>query len=59
MEETIELLVKVRINYDTKSERKDAIKKAKRCAVSASILGSVGCSAKSAKLFQINSKKKN
>lgn len=50
MEETIELIVKVRINYDEKSRRKEAIEKAKKCAVSTSILGSVGCSAKSAKL---------
>ena len=51
MEETIELLVKVRINYDTKSRRNEAIKKAKRCALSSRILGSVGCDSKSAKLY--------
>lgn len=51
MEETIELIVKVRINYPDKSRRKDAIRKAKECAVSASVLGTVGCYAKSAKLY--------
>ena len=50
MEETIELIVKVRINYTDKSQRQEAIKKAKECAISTSVLGSVGCSAKSAKL---------
>lgn len=51
MEETIELIVKVKINYDDKSQRKEAIKYAKQCAISSSILGSVGCIAKSAKLI--------
>lgn len=51
MEETIELIVKVKINYRDKSRRKEAIKEAKRCALSCSVLGSTGCEAKSAKLF--------
>lgn len=53
MEETIELIVKVRINYSDKSERQEAIKKAKKCVISTSILGSVGCRPKTAKLFKI------
>jgi hypothetical protein len=43
-------IVKVRINYPDKSRRKEAIKRAKECVVSTSILGSVGCKSKSAKL---------
>lgn len=58
MEETIELIVKVRINYDTKSNRKKAIEDAKKCATSSSILGMVGCKAKSAKLYTGSLKKK-
>lgn len=50
MEEIIELIVKVKINYPSKDRRKEAIKKAKECATSASILGIVGCVAKSVKL---------
>lgn len=50
MEETIELIVKFRINYNDKNRRKEAINKAKECALSSSILGIVGCTAKSAKL---------
>jgi hypothetical protein len=57
MEETIELLVKVIINYPDKSRRSEAIKEARECAVSTSILGEVGCSAKSAKLYTVNTKK--
>jgi|GEM_PF-3928409 len=52
MEETIELIVKVRINYPDKSSKNEAIKKAKQCVVSTSVLGSVGCKAKSAKLYK-------
>lgn len=52
MEETIELIVKVKINYPDKSRRKEAIQKAKVCAVSTSILGSIGCVAKTAKLLK-------
>ncbi len=51
MEETIELIVKVRLNYDTKKRRKEAIQKAKECVLSTSILGVVGCKFKSAKLY--------
>lgn len=51
MRETIELLVKVRINYTKKSERKEAIKQAKDSVLAQSILGSVGCISKSAKLL--------
>ncbi len=52
MEETIYLQVRVVINYTKKSERKDAIKKAKQCATSSRILGSVGCDSKSAKIIK-------
>jgi hypothetical protein len=51
MEETIEIIVKFRINYPDKSRRKEAIKKAKECAMSAAVLGSVGCVPKAAKLY--------
>lgn len=54
MEETIELTVKVRINYPDKSRRNEAIKGAKECALSSSVLGWVGCKAKSAKLVVPN-----
>jgi len=50
MEETIELIVKVKINYPDKKHRKEAIKKARECVVSVSVLGSVGCVSKSVKL---------
>ncbi len=50
--ETIELIVKVRINYDEKSRRKDAIRNAKECVLSCSVLGSVGASPKSAKIVK-------
>lgn len=53
MEETIELIVKVKINYPDNSKRKEAIKRAKECVMSTSILGSVGCNAKSVKLKKI------
>jgi uncharacterized OsmC-like protein len=49
-EEIIELIVKVKINYSDKKGRKEAIKKAKECCTSSSILGSAGCIPKSAKL---------
>ena len=52
MEETILLLVKVKINYTDKKGKKEAIKLAKRCALSARVLGGdMGCNSKSAKLF--------
>ena len=51
MTEVIELIVKVKINYPDKSRRKEAIKKAKDCAISSSILGTCGCEAKSAKIY--------
>lgn len=50
MTETIELIVKVKINYPDKSRRKEAIKDAKECVLSARIFGEVGCDSKSAKL---------
>jgi len=50
-EEIIELVVKVKINYKEKRERKEAIKYAKNCVLAQSILGSVGCVSKSAKLL--------
>ena len=52
MEETVELLVKVKINYPDKSRRLEAIRRAKECATSTSIHGSVGCKPKSAKLYK-------
>jgi len=58
MKETIELIVKVIIEYPNKSRRKEAIKKAKECATSGSVLGSVSCEAKSAKLLK-NKKNEN
>ena len=48
--ETIELLVKVKINYNDAKGRKEAIKKAKECVMSSSILGSNSCVPKSAKV---------
>lgn len=51
MTEIIELTVKVKINYNNKKGRKEAIKEAKRCVLSTSILGSEGCIPKSAKLI--------
>ena len=51
--EAIELIVKVKINYDSNKNRKDAIRKAKECAISSSVLSlTAGCVAKSAKLFK-------
>ncbi len=52
MEETIELLVKVRINYPDKSRRAEAVRRAKESATRISVLGSVGCIAKSAKVYK-------
>lgn len=52
-EETIELIVKVRINYPDKNRRNEAIEKAKKCVTSTNVLGSVGCVSKSAKLFKM------
>jgi len=52
MEEVIELLVKVRINYPDKSRRKEAIKNAKRGVLSCSTLGTAGSVPKSAKLHK-------
>lgn len=51
MEETILLLVKVKINYTNKKGKKEAIKLAKQRVVCASVLGETGCVPKSAKLF--------
>jgi len=50
--ETIQLIVNVRINYDEKSYRKVAIRNAKECVLSTSILGSVGAVPKSAKVLK-------
>jgi hypothetical protein len=50
MTETITLIVKVKINYPDKKRRKEAIKMAKRCVSSSSILGMTGSVTKSAKL---------
>lgn len=55
MEETIYLLVKVIINYPDKNKRSEAIKNAKRCAISTSLLSETGCEPKSVRLY----KKKN
>lgn len=52
MTETITLIVKVKINYPDKKSRKEAIKMAKRCVSSASILGMTGSVTKSAKLLK-------
>ena len=57
MHETIELIVKVRINYPDKSRRKEAINMANRCVVSSSVLGVVGCKPKSSKLNQTTKSK--
>lgn len=56
MEEEIKLEVKVLINYENKSQKKEAIEMAKQCAISSSILGSVGCLPKKAKLKPSKSK---
>jgi hypothetical protein len=50
MEESIELIVKVKINYPDKSRRQEAIKRAKQCVLSQSVLGNVGVTPKSSKL---------
>ena len=52
MTETIELIVKVKINYQDKKDKKEAIKMAKSCVTSTSILGITGCNSISAKLKQ-------
>lgn len=52
-QEKIELIVLVKINYDSSKNRKEAIRKAKECALSSSILSATaGCIPKSAKLFK-------
>ena len=58
MEETIELIVKVKINYPDKKRRKEAILLAKQCALSARIYGSVGCNARTAKLVTLKQDKR-
>ena len=50
MEEKIELIVKVTLNYDQKEQRDLAIKRAKESVLSCNILGSVGCKSTSARL---------
>jgi hypothetical protein len=52
MNETIKLVLTVNINYPEKKMRNEAISQAKKCALSCSILGSVGCNAKRAKLIK-------
>ena len=53
MEETIYLQVKVKINYDKKSQRKEAIQKAKDCVLSVRRFGgSTSCDSKTAKLIK-------
>lgn len=51
MEEIIELTVKVKINFEDKSRRKETIAQAKECVLSTSILGSNGVKPISSKLF--------
>lgn len=51
MTETIELIVKVKINYPDRSKRKKAIETAKQNAKSVSTLGDIGSIPKSAKLY--------
>lgn len=58
MEEIIELIVKVKINYPNKSRRQEAIKRAKECVLSGMVLGTVGCKSKSAKLHVVVDKPK-
>lgn len=53
IQETIELVVKVKIIYPNKKRRAEAIKKAKECAVSTNVYGSVSCLFKSAKIKKI------
>jgi hypothetical protein len=49
MTETIELIVRVKINYPEKSRRMEAIERAKECVLSTSILGEVVCTQKRVK----------
>lgn len=51
MTETIELIVKVKINYPDKSKRKQAIDIAKQNAKSVSTLGDIGSIPKSANIY--------
>jgi hypothetical protein len=50
MEETIELLVKVKISYPDKSRRNDAIKESKRLVTGSKSYGAVCVIPKSAKM---------
>ncbi len=53
MNETIELLVKVKINYTEKLYKKYAIEKAKECIMAVSMTGIIaGCKPKSVKLIK-------
>lgn len=52
MKETIEFIVKVKINYENREGRVEAINKAKSCLLNTSILGSTGVRPKSAKLIK-------
>ena len=56
MTETIYLTVKVKIDYRDKLTRKDALKYAKRCVLSSSILGME--SAKPISVIEIKKKQK-
>lgn len=51
MTETIELIVKVKINYPDRSKRKQAIETAKQNTKSVSTLGDIGSIPKSAKIY--------
>lgn len=50
--ETIEFVVKVKINYLDKKDRKNAVKAAKKAVLSCRLLGSFGCVPTSAKLLE-------
>jgi hypothetical protein len=55
MKETIELIVKVEISYPDKSHKKEAIKRAKECALACKSSWSsngISCNAVSAKEFK-------
>lgn len=52
MNEYIYLSVKVKINYPDKSRRQEAIKRAKECVISSSVLGVVGCKSSTVKLLR-------
>jgi len=51
MTETIELVVKVKINYEDAKRKKEAIQWAKKCVTSSSVMGSCGAKPLSSKLL--------